>query len=972
MGLVFYLASITAAAAGTWRVGDTGQPWNLYPVSFALNVGENFKPDYVWGGSYTMEVVVDDDGDGLIDEDPIDLVDNDGDGLINEDPADGLDNDKDGRIDEDPVDLQRDNDGDGLINEDGLITGRLIYSPTLRDNLTSEPFFRYATPEDAAADPEGPGFGYGDDDYDGRFNEDPLDGRDNDGDGLVDEDTTEPQPGLPQTWSRSWFTYDTDQVGSVEQRQALGFAFSPEEGLYRAQDSNGQIVEARLTAGQFSPKDWLRPIRLDSQRNAVRLAGDRFMSGLFGNSDPLDSQRYGAQLTGTAHGGTAGHGQVADGDIFTARVTSQRSSSAGFRVDFFGAFYINLLRLRPRPDFLDRTPTSFQISYAGNSAFNFQETVLGTELRTRLLANQFIIPQQVDQPRPPIKEYRFDGGDLGDPKVVRVLDMRSNMPEGQTWELAEFEAYGSGYAVDASYVTEIIDVGTEQPRFRRYFDPEDPTRPVPFESINTTDDDRSGSIDIAELASTKLNAQFDTAAVFNPVTWGRVRWRGQVEGNGGNVLVRVRAGSSLDTRVYLRAVGRGVVSQFIDLPITVDWPPRGSKVDAYSYVALSGLSRAPFRTLPHNSLSNSDGIDGGWTVWSAPFSFAEGLVEEDGEGGILLPLPPLTRYIQFRFDFEGTQSSGVSLDYLEFDFASPFVGRGVKAEIFPDTAEEMGLATSFQYVLKPQFEGATDNGFNRIDIAMPSFDVELDSLFVDDLPWTRLMPQVPDGLSGDDAQAFTDSLLHSKTWLDELEVTEDGVFAAAIYNDGETGLPRLGIKTRLLESRDFRAGLEQDIRLSFRTPVFKLLTQFRSWIWRDGQGEVLQQPSEPGNAADQLPSDQINVTVQDGERLLDLRNIGPNPFTPNGDGINDEVRFDFGLFLLTQSKEAEVSIYDLTGRLVRRLVQAPEGAGAQEVRWDGRDEHAEMVPPGLYIYQLQVDSDNEKGQTITGTIGLAY
>ena len=594
VGLLLFLgAGPAAVGAGTWRVGDTDQPWNLYPVSFVMNLGESFKPDYVWGGSYAVELVVDDDGDGLIDEDPVDLVDDDGDGLFNEDPEDGIDNDKDGLIDEDTVEAQIDNDGDGLLNEDGLVTGRPIYDATLREGLTAEPFFRYATSGEAAADPLGPGYGYGDDDYDGRYNEDPFDGRDNDGDGLVDEDTTEPLPGLPRTWSRSWFSYDADQVGSLEQRQALRFAFVAEEGLYRAQGADGQTVEAQLTRGQFSPQDWLRPIRLNSQRNIVRLIGDRFMSGLFGNSDPLNSGSFGSRGSGTAHGGTSGHGQVADGDIFTARVVSQRSSSAGFSVALNGAFFVDMVRMRPRPDFLDRTPTSFNLWYAGNSPFNFREQVAGTELRISLLANQFIIPRQIDKARPPIKEYRFDGGEYGNTKVVRALDMRSNMPEGQTWEIAEFEAYGHGYSIDASYVTEMIDVGTAQPRFRRYFDSEDPTRPVSFESIKTLDDDRSGSIDIDELASSKLNAQFDTAAVFQPVTWGKMRWRGQLEGDGGNLLVRVRAGSSLDTRIYQRSVGRGVVSQFIELPITLDWPRRGAKVDAYSYVALTGLSAGP-------------------------------------------------------------------------------------------------------------------------------------------------------------------------------------------------------------------------------------------------------------------------------------------------------------------------------------------------------------------------------------------
>ncbi len=62
----------------------------------------------------------DNDGDGLIDEDPEDGIDNDGDGFIDEDLGDffnGVDNDGDGLIDEDGVE-DNDNDGDGFMDED--------------------------------------------------------------------------------------------------------------------------------------------------------------------------------------------------------------------------------------------------------------------------------------------------------------------------------------------------------------------------------------------------------------------------------------------------------------------------------------------------------------------------------------------------------------------------------------------------------------------------------------------------------------------------------------------------------------------------------------------------------------------------------------------------------------------------------------------------------------------------------------
>ncbi|MHC4403068.1 MAG: hypothetical protein ACYTG0_25685 [Planctomycetota bacterium] len=60
---------------------------------------------------------VDDDGDGLFNEDPIDGINNDGDGLVDEDPIDGINNDGDGLVDEDPIDGIN-NDGDGLVDED--------------------------------------------------------------------------------------------------------------------------------------------------------------------------------------------------------------------------------------------------------------------------------------------------------------------------------------------------------------------------------------------------------------------------------------------------------------------------------------------------------------------------------------------------------------------------------------------------------------------------------------------------------------------------------------------------------------------------------------------------------------------------------------------------------------------------------------------------------------------------------------
>lgn len=971
LGLILSIAAMSGNAwAASWRIGDSGQPWRLYPVSFLLNAGKTFKPDYVWGGAHAAEIVVDDDGDGLIDEDPVDVVDDDGDGLFNEDLADGIDNDRDGLIDEDGVDPQFDNDGDGLLNEDGLITGGEIYDPKLRRDLAEEPHFRYATAVESAADPEGPGYGWGDDDKDVSFNEDPIDGIDNDNDGLVDEDPPAPSAGVPSTWLRLVFSYEGDNLTEA-QRTQIPFIWDADISAYRGQGPAGTAIEATSSNRRFAPSDWLRPIRLDPSRNISLITVDRFLSGEFSGADPTDSQRWGAGLTGTSHDGTGGHGQVADGDIFTARAVSQRSSSANFRIHFLALFWMDLIRLRPRPDFPDRTPTSFDILYSGDKETHFRTTLVQNDLATRMVVQDPIVPRQIDQARPPIKEYRFGEDEVFPPTKARILNLVSQMPEGQTWELAEFQAYGHGYALDAAYVSEIIDVGSQEPRFRRYFDLDSPDRPVALESIQTRDTNDDGTVSIDELAATKLIPQFDPDANGSPVTWGRVRWHGKIEGDNADLQIRVRSGTTPDTRIYQRKVGSGVFSPFTGPSLVADWPAPGSRLDLFSYVQLTGLTRTPVNDLSINLLTDRDGIPGGWTQWTAPLDFLRGQVEQgDTSGGILLPLPPLHRYIQFQLNFVSGEKSGISLDFVEFDFDSPVVTRGILAEIFPDTAAVLGIATDFSYVLKPDVS-TTDVGFNRIDIAVPSPQASLDSLRIDDLRWERVLPVPPAGLGEIEAQDWVAARSASKAWIDTMSVGEGSRFAAVTFFDSAASSNKIAIKTRVLTSADFPRGQDREIDIALNTPVYRLLTGFDSWIWNETAMAELQQPTQPGNASDRLPSDAVRVTVQGANRKFSVREVAPNPFTPNRDGVNDEARWTFDVFLLTSATDISITLFDLNGRQIRK-VETPASAGELQITWDGMDESGNLVPPGIYLYRLFVDSDTEGNKEQMGTVAVAY
>ena len=94
-------------------------------------------------------------------------------------------------------------------------------------------------------------------------------------------------------------------------------------------------------------------------------------------------------------------------------------------------------------------------------------------------------------------------------------------------------------------------------------------------------------------------------------------------------------------------------------------------------------------------------------------------------------------------------------------------------------------------------------------------------------------------------------------------------------------------------------------------------------------------------------------------------------FTPNGDGLNDTAQIDFDLLLVTDSVDAALEIYALSGQRVRRIVPSVQRAGPVRIEWDGRDEQGLLLPPGLYVYRLHIDGDAST-QTRTGLLGLAY
>ena len=97
-----------------------------------------------------------------------------------------------------------------------------------------------------------------------------------------------------------------------------------------------------------------------------------------------------------------------------------------------------------------------------------------------------------------------------------------------------------------------------------------------------------------------------------------------------------------------------------------------------------------------------------------------------------------------------------------------------------------------------------------------------------------------------------------------------------------------------------------------------------------------------------FPGVEEGMRPSSNSKVYRLSQNTPNPFDQTT-GIS---------FELPTSSYVSVRIYDMTGRVVRALTEAPAGAGVHSLAWDGKNDNATEVPSGIYFYKLTAGSFN--------------
>ena len=315
-----------------------------------------------------------------------------------------------------------------------------------------------------------------------------------------------------------------------------------------------------------------------------------------------------------------------------------------------------------------------------------------------------------------------------------------------------------------------------------------------------------------------------------------------------------------------------------------------------------------------------------WSFWSPPYDFAAGLRDHDAPAeawrdGTPLLSPGPSRYIQLAFRLFSTFTTAPRIRALTIQFGDAPAARQILGEVWPIAVDSFA-PTEFTYVIRPEFT-ADDTGFDRLEIR------------------THAQVQAVSAVKRDGTELDLDA------------------FVPAIQDDHfVVSFPRLQG-----EDDSFK-----QLEVSFVVPVLRFGTEFSGWVFDSNDPDQIKQQVRPGNATFRFSGDGLAVNTPVGGRLLVDIAVTSNPLTPNGDGVNETVEIAYKLREVTANRPVQLAIYDLAGQLVVELPPITARSGEFAHRWDGRDAAQQLVPPGTYIWRLQLKEKEERA----GILSVAY
>ena len=303
-----------------------------------------------------------------------------------------------------------------------------------------------------------------------------------------------------------------------------------------------------------------------------------------------------------------------------------------------------------------------------------------------------------------------------------------------------------------------------------------------------------------------------------------------------------------------------------------------------------------------------------WSGWSPPYP-----------AGVRTPIasPAPRRYWQFRVLFQSSDIlSAATVDSIAVE-VSPALADSVVGEVWPQDAV-IGQATELTYWVRSY----NSSGFDRLDIETQAPVEVIRSVQID----------------GTDV-----------AWDKEDIAEEDGDIVGV-----RISFPRITGDDRLL-------------RVVFESIALHYNTAFVGRIFDTQRPQNLPQTLVPGDVdADPVAKgDDLSVTTRVVGNRIHFLEAAPAPFTPNGDGVNDQAIVTYDIVNLTGGSPVSVQVYDLAGGLRRVIYSDLDIGGRYQRVWDGADDNGQTLSPGVYLVRVEVAAD--KGtESKTAVVPLVY
>ena len=160
------------------------------------------------------------------------------------------------------------------------------------------------------------------------------------------------------------------------------------------------------------------------------------------------------------------------------------------------------------------------------------------------------------------------------------------------------------------------------------------------------------------------------------------------------------------------------------------------------------------------------------------------------------------------------------------------------------------------------------------------------------------------------------------------------------------------------------------LEVDFDAEVLVYGTRFTGRVFDTKREGDIPQIIVPGDATPDIDTDDLLVKWDLDRSLLASVEISQRHLTPNGDGVNDAVEISYRLLQVIQSIQVSVEIFDLSGQRIWHR-SAEQANGQYTISWQGFDDTGQVVPPGLYVYQLVADAD-QGSNVYMGTLAVVY